>query len=489
MAEENFDVPFPYNTYAWTEIAKRREAQQVVFSAGVTEPLLLNAYTTMISSAEWSPELTDALASIVRLNVDVAKAADNRNVEVPGPEFLDGLLGIVKGAPADSNQLYNGFQTAYGPGSAPSSQWPPKWMVSHKVAGDLQTTDEVLFPVISKGLQDGLDLYFKNLTTEAYATESKFALIRDLYSKVVAFERAEDRFFVEVIPEISLPSNFPEVSEHYDSLESANAALHDALHLAEQANLFGDGAPTLTGAIDTQTSIVTDALNKEIQRIQSQLQASKSGNEPPIEFVSELESRLNEKRNEVNAWLAEQLPVDIHRNARMLDSQYMLRLGPQHPPLFTERLSNIYEAIKRLRMSDSVAPPRVGTLPQTIEYAQSPLVGLRIRINGLYLISYPEFGRNMLALINGVDDQRDRVLVESYLNALGKELAQHIKFPLAYPAVENALGPLQVVDSMRWINEVESDLKSPNIEDLSRQDAAMLRGILKGLSLVPPMFG
>lgn len=496
LATERFR-PLILADYGWSEGSTRRQAQRIVYDAGVLQPLILNASTQILSAGEWDPGLTDALGSLIRLRADLELAKAGTRVQAPSADFLDGLLRAVEGAPADTPELDTAFTVAYGKAhGGGDATWPPQWLQAY--FDDSQPTNtsnsEVyvdVFQVINEeGLSRGFDAFLTNLEENAKARTVAFDQLRKLISAVQEYKEAESRFFGQAIPLVGYPVNQEGVLTEMQMLLEANLALTQQLSAAETAGLFGDGPVTLAGALATQEGIVEEGLNASLQRLKAQLTPILSDKTllQQVPKVAELNTDLQEKKHAIEAWMEAQIPEGQRMAIPDLDAQYLLRPGPFKARFYQVRLVSIIESIKWLRQAEQIPSPSVGQLGPTIEFANDPLDSLRHRVAMLYAESYTAFYRQMKRLMDGVDMERDRILIKKYIDDLSDKLVDTIHFPLTYPPVADALSPVQVIDGMYWLSEVKKDLTSPDVIRLARKDIAHLKTVLDGLSLIDPMF-
>lgn len=496
LADADFNNYLLFQLYSWGEKKKRQRAQRVIFDTGVLGPLILNASTQIISAGEWSPDLTKALGSLIRLNADLELAKAGKDAQTPDATFLSGLLSVVNGAPANTPHIDEAFNVAFDKGNS-NQYWPPAWLEAYFIAGEESPVPgqlheaNVFRSISSKGLNDGLDGFLDSLMVNAKGQTNALAKVRDLVKAVSDYQIQETRFFRTVTPLVDHPINYETVEKSLAQLLEANQTLTEKINSAMHDGLFGDGAVTLQGALDTQNAVVEDALSESLQSLRSQLQSILKDQKVMSQLpgLANLNDQITQKAAEVQAWLHQQIPKELRGEISQLDASYMLKPGPNQAKFYQIRMVSIMEAIIWLRDSNAIQYPRVGTLSSTILFTDSPLTHLRYKIAGRFALSYPAFFNHMVLLMDSIDTERDRVLVDSYLKHLSEKISQNLKFPLTYPPVKHALMPPDVIHSMGWIGLLKEDLQSPNVTKLADRDIDSLQGVLDGLSLIPPMFG
>jgi hypothetical protein len=489
------------------ETDSRRNAQRLVFDAGVLQPLVLTAGSQLLAGGPWSEQKTRALASLLRLKADLLRQREGERVEPPDTSWLEGLLAVIPGAPPAPPGILNAYEVAYGAEAARRS-WPPRWaeeallFPSTQPADETATLTRVLF---NQGIREGLAEFLHRLEQDRKRAAETYAALKRMADQAENVLAAEAAFFNRSRAIAARPGDRDEVGKHLDRYRQAVFALEARVAAVEKAGLTPAGLETIQGMLRAEEERLRKAWLSPLQEMQQQLEPLvKRLNPPPSPserealrnssgaaqpaFVRATLLRLEEERRALSDWIQTQGSRIRAYPVEELDRRLLFRPGLQSPPFYLLRLATVEEAVSLLHPFAHLPPAAPGHLTSQIRYLRNQVELARFGLWDRFGASQPNFRKATAAFLQQVGIARDRLLVDRYLAALSQDLSSRARFPLSFPPVQDPPTLRQLLANWAWILRVREDAESPLLQNAESRGVQRLRAFSRGLGLLEPMW-
>jgi hypothetical protein len=454
----------PIESLAMQANPRRRQAQRVLFEAGVIAPVIEANRDRLINSGDWTAADSERLAALIRLEGSIhLKGQPGYDADYPAEDFFVPLLGPSLKDVADGQdtlaRLMQIHEWTYFRGGAGRGLWPAEWLSRGKTLRDNQ-------PLVR-----GWDALDRSMQSAQGASRDAIQTIQSGRLTVVRFNDAEKAF----LKAVAQPRTASDWAENVLSAWSALATRRTALDklvadLKSKTGVKGDvtldasyraTVEQMRGETGQASQLIRTALLKQKAAADAALAASGPASE--FTLYRDLERRLTGLDAQVTTQLAQQMSASDEAQLGDLD---ITTLGSENGTAVYAFRSAAYTDVFQIMAPSQDAGSLLGRLGEALGQQAATLTAVRERVAQYTAALRHEFTTGMRTLLEAAATMGVEGTVEAYRRELDQTFPEAFGYPLGSGP---ALTPEQLKSAVALLAKVRGDAAAPGLPAEARR--------------------
>ncbi len=442
----------PIESLAMQANPSRREAQRVLFAAGVVGPVVDANRDRLINSDTWTAADSERLAALIRLEGSIhLKGRPGYDADYPAEDFFVPLLGPamkdVAGGQDTLAKLMQIYEWTYFRGGAGRGLWPDAWLSRGASLRDNQ-------PIVR-----GWDALDRAMQAAQETQRDAIQAIQAGRLTAVRYIDAEKSFQQALAQPRSGPawtqdalSAWSDLTTRRGLMDKLVADLKDKTGVGKEVTLdsaYRAAVARMKGEAGQASQLIRAALVKQ----QAAAEAALAATNPAGDFTlyRDLERRLSGLDAQASAQLGQLMSAS--EEAQLSDLDVPTLLSENGAPAYAVRCA-IYAEVMQIMAPAADSGSLLGRLGEALAGQTATLTGVRERLAQYTGAQRHEFTTATRTLLEVAAPQGVEAAVEAYRREVDRTFPEVIGYPLGSGP---ALTPEQLKERLALLAKARAD--------------------------------